>query len=492
MRLLIIIVMAAATLGCRTTDSSSRREIALLRTEILDLEDQYYLLKSRCAADGVAVEGNDLGYSGYAEGAVVSHGETYIDGYPDQYHSVGPVHSNCNCPECGRVIYDAPSQHIQWEQPLGSELYYPEASLAEPTPQPILTEGEEVPGREIVDPLGQPFDEAPAGSVLPESSQHISPRRHNQHSNERARESRTATQGFKPDPRFSDLSVNPSLEIEPNRRSSEGWVQNQRPRRNNVDFEQQAGTVGDEWGRARVQERGFDRSLTRNQLDSASSTRWQQASTQRRIANNRQDSYSLSSQPLDDRYLPNRELDAISDLSEQTERGRIESRSVSQIFIDPEYTYGRDFNNDGEQDGISILIQPLDEQGNVVATAADLVVSLIDPAEIGEKQRIGLWKYESYQAESFVSNQRGRRGLVLELPWQRRVPANDRLLVFVRYTTPRGERLETSFDVRVDPPNTGYDSGIGDNVANRSDREFRSIPTTAGNPIEVPKWRPVR
>ena len=165
---------------------------------------------------------------------------------------------------------------------------------------------------------------------------------------------------------------------------------------------------------------------------------------------------------------------------------------MSQIFIDPEYTYGRDFNNDGEQDGISILIQPLDEQGNVVATAADLVVSLIDPAEIGEKQRIGLWKYESYQAESFVSNQRGRRGLVLELPWQRRVPANDRLLVFVRYTTPRGERLETSFDVRVDPPNTGYDSGIGDNVANRSDREFRSIPTTAGNPIEVPKWRPVR
>ena len=63
MRLLIIIVMAAATLGCRTTDSSSRREIALLRTEILDLEDQYYLLKSRCAADGVVVEGSDLGYS---------------------------------------------------------------------------------------------------------------------------------------------------------------------------------------------------------------------------------------------------------------------------------------------------------------------------------------------------------------------------------------------------------------------------------------------
>ena len=490
MRLLIIILLAATTLGCRTTDSSSRREIALLRTEILDLEDQYSLLKSRCAAGGVVVEGNDLGYSDYSEGAVVGHGETYIDAYPNQYHSVGPVHPNCNCPECGRVVYDAPSQHIQWEQPVGSELYYPEATLTEPTP--ILTEGEEVLGAEVVDPVEQPFEEIPSGSVLPESGQHISPRRRNQRSTERIREPRTETPGFKPDPRFSELSDNPSLEIEPSRRSSEGWVQNRRPRRNNVDFEQQAGTAGGEWGRARVQERGFDRGLVRNQSDSASSTRWQQASTQRRITNDRQGSYSLSSEPLDDRYLSNQELGTFSEFSDQVGRGRIESRSASQIFIDPEYTYGRDFNNDGEQDGISILIQPLDEQGNVVATAADLVVSLIDPAEIGEKQRIGLWKYESYQTESFVSNQRGRRGLMLELPWQRRVPVNDRLLVFVRYTTSRGERLETSFDVRVDPPNTGRDSGIGDNVVNRSEREFRSIPTTAGNPVEVPKWRPVR
>ena len=512
MRLWIIIALAAVTLGCRTTDSSSRREIALLRTEILDLEDQYYLLKSRCSADGMS--GVDDYYS---EGTVVQRGG-YAEGYPEQYYPAGTINSGCscaNCAECGRLVYDASDQHLGQQilshQPVGSEVYYPEATHSVANPQPIanplpignsqpignsplmITEGEEIQGNEIVDPMGQPFDETSSEPVLPDSG-HITPRNFRQRSNERVQEPRTATHRFKPDPRFSQSSDYdyPSLENESGQRSSDGWVQNSRPPRNNVGFEHQAGLGNDKWGpNLRPQEfRQHDpERFARGQYDRGqqSAIQWQQASTQRR-----EDSYSISSEPLDDHYLPSEELDGFSELSERLNNERTDSRLARQVFIDPEHTYGRDFDNDGEQDGISLLVQPLDEQGNVLSMAADLVISLIDPAEIGEKQRIGLWKYESYQVESFVSNQRGRRGLALELPWQRRAPRNRRLLVFVRYTTQSGERLETSLDVRIDPPENGYEPELDDSIVNRNYREFRSVPTTAGNPTEVPKWRPVR
>ena len=48
---LLLIVGVLLSTGCRM-NPRAEREIALLRAEILDLEDQYYSLKSRCEANG--------------------------------------------------------------------------------------------------------------------------------------------------------------------------------------------------------------------------------------------------------------------------------------------------------------------------------------------------------------------------------------------------------------------------------------------------------
>ena len=103
--------------------------------------------------------------------------------------------------------------------------------------------------------------------------------------------------------------------------------------------------------------------------------------------------------------------------------------------------------------------------------------------------RIGLWKYEAYQTESFVSSERGRRGLVLDLPWQRRTPQNRNLIVFVRFITDSGRKLETSLDIEVDPPTERIeDFKMLDPLAGR-----RSRPNAkSANSVQLPKWRPVR
>ena len=45
MRFYLLTILCALALGCNS-DPNCRRETALLRSEILDLEDKYYLLKS--------------------------------------------------------------------------------------------------------------------------------------------------------------------------------------------------------------------------------------------------------------------------------------------------------------------------------------------------------------------------------------------------------------------------------------------------------------
>lgn len=163
---------------------------------------------------------------------------------------------------------------------------------------------------------------------------------------------------------------------------------------------------------------------------------------------------------------------------------------IKQLLINPKHTYGKDYDQNGEDDGIQILIQPLDSRGQVINRAADLVVSIMDPSEVGDAQRIGLWKMESYQVESSVSNDPERPGLILDLPWQRRTPARKDLVVFVRYTSNSGQELETSLDIRIAPPKSG-NREIQDSVANQSATQRRDS-SKSNRTTNVPEWRPVR
>ncbi len=53
----VILVMLSALVGCQT-DPRARREIALLRAEVVAMEDRYYALKSRCGDDNGADYGD--------------------------------------------------------------------------------------------------------------------------------------------------------------------------------------------------------------------------------------------------------------------------------------------------------------------------------------------------------------------------------------------------------------------------------------------------
>ena len=111
--LFVTLVFGALFTGCTSTGPRAQREIALLRAEILDLEDQFYWMKSQYESanrelqmcNGVPVDGSYLGSTiiegeyidgGFVEGEYVE-GE-YIEGEIIDYGS----------PE--EIVYDVPAR----------------------------------------------------------------------------------------------------------------------------------------------------------------------------------------------------------------------------------------------------------------------------------------------------------------------------------------------------------------------------------------------
>jgi len=77
------------TAGCRV-NPRAEREIALLRAEILDLEDQYYSLKSRCETGSPVGVGQPVVYD-QGSNFVTDQGFATNQGFADPYAYSNPV-----------------------------------------------------------------------------------------------------------------------------------------------------------------------------------------------------------------------------------------------------------------------------------------------------------------------------------------------------------------------------------------------------------------
>ena len=105
------------------------------------------------------------------------------------------------------------------------------------------------------------------------------------------------------------------------------------------------------------------------------------------------------------------------------------------------------------------MIEPRNADDVYVPAAAPLTISVIDPEESGEEQRIGLWNLTAEEVEPRVYYPgESARGIQLTLPWQNHSPRHRKLLIFVRYETSDGELLETSGEVRILLPQAGISS----------------------------------
>ena len=129
---------------------------------------------------------------------------------------------------------------------------------------------------------------------------------------------------------------------------------------------------------------------------------------------------------------------------------------VTEIFISPSVTRGRDIDGVPGDEGIDLLVQPRTSNGRIEFQAGELTVSLIDPAESPARQRVGLWKFLPEETKLFFADDSETRGILLHLPWDQSAPVNDKLVLHVRFVTADSRVLKTSGRIRINPPADNY------------------------------------
>jgi hypothetical protein len=125
------------------------------------------------------------------------------------------------------------------------------------------------------------------------------------------------------------------------------------------------------------------------------------------------------------------------------------SEDVMTITLHETVTAG--YNDDGQpgDDGIRVVVEPRSADQKILAAAAKISVVLMDPLLQGNASRIGRWDFTAEQAAASYAKSDDSEGLHLELPWYQTVPEHGELLLFVRYHTADGRKLDADRQVTI-------------------------------------------
>lgn len=125
---------------------------------------------------------------------------------------------------------------------------------------------------------------------------------------------------------------------------------------------------------------------------------------------------------------------------------------VTHVHLNPTLTGGNDFDQQPGDDGLSILLEPRNQNNQYVPQAGAVSIVVIDPAQPNETSRIARWDFDLSATQQKLQNSSAADGIHLELPWPAKPPAHNRLKLFVRYETTDGRKLQTDREIFVALP----------------------------------------
>ena len=130
---------------------------------------------------------------------------------------------------------------------------------------------------------------------------------------------------------------------------------------------------------------------------------------------------------------------------------------LTAITINREASRGEDIDGIAGHEGLSLLLQPLDDNGNVHKIAGKLIVRVSESPSLNVEREVGLWQFSPRETESFfVKDGLPEQGILLHLPWDGQVPTENYLDVKVSYITRDNRRLNARLRIHIQPPGAGY------------------------------------
>ncbi len=129
----------------------------------------------------------------------------------------------------------------------------------------------------------------------------------------------------------------------------------------------------------------------------------------------------------------------------------LDQRMTEITFVRP-FSIALDLDGQAGDDAVRLVLQPRNAAGEFLDLPAELMVSIIDPAIQDASGRIGIWKYNPQQVAEAMRKQGNAKGIHLDISLEGKVPAGKKVMVFVRYQTADGRRVENSHEYILAAP----------------------------------------
>jgi len=126
--------------------------------------------------------------------------------------------------------------------------------------------------------------------------------------------------------------------------------------------------------------------------------------------------------------------------------------SVRQITLNRKLTGGRNADGQPGDEGVMVVVEPLDSAGELLEAPGEVSVVLLDPAQEGEAARVARWDFTAEEAAEHLKRTPLGDGLHFDLRWPGGAPVNRLLNLYVRYKTAEGKQLQVEKQIEVNPP----------------------------------------
>ncbi len=133
------------------------------------------------------------------------------------------------------------------------------------------------------------------------------------------------------------------------------------------------------------------------------------------------------------------------------------SSRISYLTINSEETAGLAHSRAAAGDGLSVVLEPRDASGKLIAAAGHVAIAAWDQELLdryqGDRQRqtaaqVGVWTFTTSEIQGRLDKSPDGR-IRFQLPWSGKRPEHSDLRLYVRYVVPDGRELRAELPVTV-------------------------------------------
>ena len=120
---------------------------------------------------------------------------------------------------------------------------------------------------------------------------------------------------------------------------------------------------------------------------------------------------------------------------------------IVEVVFHPSLCRGNNLDDKPGDDGIYVVLQPMNAKGEFVPAVAKITIVASDPASQEEDPRIALWTFSMEESQKTLQPNGRSQGFHFPLSWQQIEPQGERLHVMVRFEWPNGKTLVAQHDI---------------------------------------------